>query len=260
VSAATLTAVSASISTPVGPVHRTVARSRKPPRAGSTVTSTCDSASGWQSGIRSAVRFAAWMPAMRATSSGLPFFAAPDATSRRAAADTRMNASAVASRTVGGFSPTSTIRTAPAASTCVSVRGRRGMAPSLAGRLFDAFPRQEERQALERLREIDALQLHVGRHRQRSGGEIQDRADAGADDLVDDLLRRRRRHGDDGDADPLGPDDLLELPDVVDGHAAARDVADLLVQHVEERDDLEAFLPEPLVVRQGEAQVSGAHD
>src|SRR5690606_10151407 len=105
-----------------------------------------------------------------------------------------------------------------------------------------------------------ALELHVGRHRQRARREVQDGPDAGAGHLVDDLLGRRGRHRDDGDADALGPHDLLQLPDVVNGHAAARDVPDLLVEHVEERDDLEAFLPEARVIRQGEAQVPGAHD
>ncbi len=68
VRAATLTAVSASISTPVWPWQRTVARiSRRQAAASSKakLTDTCVTIRGWQSGIRSAVRLAARMPATR---------------------------------------------------------------------------------------------------------------------------------------------------------------------------------------------------
>jgi len=73
VSAATDTACSASISTPVGPFVFTVAEISKPQARGVRVTSTLERANGWHIGIASAVRFAAWMPAMRATASTGPF-------------------------------------------------------------------------------------------------------------------------------------------------------------------------------------------
>ena len=82
VSAATEAAVSASISTPVGPVVSHVASIATPVRpavrqcAMSIVT--CVSASGWHSGMRSAVRLAAMMPAIRAVANTSPFFASPE--------------------------------------------------------------------------------------------------------------------------------------------------------------------------------------
>src|SRR6185295_18002175 len=82
----------------------------------------------------------------------------------------------------------------------------------------------------------------------------------GRDDEVEDLLRRRLRHGDDGDADAFAPRDFLEIVDVVDRHAAARLLADLLAQVVEQRRDLEAFLAEPGIVGEREPEIAGAHD
>src|ERR1051325_7506135 len=96
------------------------------------------------------VCLAARMPASRAACSGSPFLTAPRRTSRRATHDMRIDPRAIASRAVTGLSPTSTIRTRPRASTCDS----RGL------RLFDIALREEERQALERDGQIDALQLH----------------------------------------------------------------------------------------------------
>ena len=58
----------------------------------------CESATGWHMGISSAVRFAAIIPAVRATSSGSPlgFFAS----ARNTAGDIRTKALASASRAV----------------------------------------------------------------------------------------------------------------------------------------------------------------
>src|SRR6478736_3535710 len=114
---ATETAVSASISTPVGPVTFTLARTRQPGSvaSGSISTVTFDSASGWQSGISSAVRLAAMMPAMRAVPSTSPFLALPE-TMRSSFALVMMTwPSATASRSVAGLSDTSTIRASPEA-------------------------------------------------------------------------------------------------------------------------------------------------
>ena len=70
----------------------------------------------------------------------------------------------------------------------------------------------------------------------------------------------RRRHGDHRDVEPLAAHHVLQLLDVVDGHAAARLVADLLVGRIEERRDLEPFLAESRVVGQRETEIAGAHD
>ena len=75
------------------------------------VTAMCDSATGWHIGIRSEVRFAAMIPAVRATSSGSPlgFFGS----ARRTTGVIATNALASASRAVRGFADTSTIRAWP---------------------------------------------------------------------------------------------------------------------------------------------------
>src|SRR3954449_1450381 len=114
---ATETAVSASISTPVGPVTFTLARTRQPGSfaLGSISTVTFDSARGWQSGISSAVRLAAMMPAMRAVPSTSPFLALPDTIRSSVALVMTTRPSATASRSLAGLSDTSTIRASPEA-------------------------------------------------------------------------------------------------------------------------------------------------
>src|SRR5689334_6320888 len=114
---ATETAVRASISTPVGPVTFTLARTRQPGNfaSGSMSSVTFDSASGWQSGISSDVRLAAMMPAMRAVPSTSPFLALPDTISSSVALVMRTRPSATASRSVAGLAETSTIRASPEA-------------------------------------------------------------------------------------------------------------------------------------------------
>ncbi len=74
------------------------------------VTSTKLSASGWASGISSAVRFAAWMPASRAVPMTSPFGASPRATAAAVSGLIATRASATAMRSVSFLSPTSTIR------------------------------------------------------------------------------------------------------------------------------------------------------
>src|SRR5581483_4094950 len=86
---ATVTAVSASISTPVGAVVPTVASMAMPSLSIASSTLACDSGSGWQSGMRSGVRFAAMIPAMRAAPSTSPFGARPSRTRSSVAFDTR---------------------------------------------------------------------------------------------------------------------------------------------------------------------------
>src|SRR5690349_22475828 len=82
VSRPTAAAVSASISTPVRPRHSTVAMSAISLFAASNANSAATrvSAIGCASGISAAVRFAAWIAAIRATPSTSPFFAPPSTT------------------------------------------------------------------------------------------------------------------------------------------------------------------------------------
>src|SRR3954447_19213475 len=83
---------------------------------------TDPTSSGWHRGIMSAVRLAAWMPAIRATASTSPFF-----TSRLAIAivvSGFMNTlqRATARRWVGSLGVTSTMRAWPSGSRCVNCR------------------------------------------------------------------------------------------------------------------------------------------
>ena len=80
------------------------------------------------------------------------------------------------------------------------------------------------------------------------------------DDFVEHRRRRRRGHGDDGDGDPFLAHHAPEGADVVDGHAAARPLADLLALAVEQRGNLEPFGAEAGVVGQRQPEVAGAHD
>src|SRR5205814_5507461 len=91
-------------------------------RSASRSTSQLVRRIGWQSGINSAVRRAAMIPARRATASTSPLPRAPLAwsTSRSVSRRIFTAADAVAVRAVSGLSATSTIRAAPRASTCDS--------------------------------------------------------------------------------------------------------------------------------------------
>src|SRR5262245_13522629 len=199
------------------------------------------------------------MPATRAACSGSPWRTPPARTSRRASRDIATDPRATASRAVVALPPTSTMRTRPCASACE--RRARPAFPAPPSRLLtDVSLRQEEREALERHRQIDALQLHIVGHLQRAGRKVQDRFDARRDHQVDDVLGGGGGHGDDADADGVAPRDLLQIVDVVDRHAAARPLAHLRAQVVEERDDLEAFLAKARVIGQREPEVAGAHD
>src|SRR5262245_16375833 len=160
------------------------------------------------------------MPASRAVCSGSPFLTRPARIRRSASRDIVMLPCATASRAVTALAPTSTILMRPRASTCDRVALTLPALPALATLRFFAIALcQEKRQALERHRQIDALELHIRRPLQRTRGEIEHRLDARGDDQVEDVLRGRRRDGNDGDADPLAPGDLLEIVNVVDRHA-----------------------------------------
>src|SRR5450830_71539 len=116
------TDVSASISTPVLPVVSTWARQWTLLAASSTSKSTVTrvKASGWHRGIRSLVRFAAMMAAMRAMPSTSPFLALPETIRARVAGCMRMVPAATALRRVSSLPPTSTIWACPVASKWLS--------------------------------------------------------------------------------------------------------------------------------------------
>src|SRR5690349_14559078 len=119
-SAATDTEVSASISTPVRSAVRATAVMSTPSSVTVRSTVTPCSPIGWHSGIRSGVRLAPAIPAMRATASASPL---GTSTARRAAtarADSRTRPVAQAERAVTSLPDTSTILAWPALSTCVS--------------------------------------------------------------------------------------------------------------------------------------------
>src|SRR6185295_19446573 len=84
-------------------------------------TATLVKASGWQSGIKSDVRFAAWIAAMRATPSTSPFLASPASICCNVAGCMRIRPEARATRCVSFFPATSTISACPAESKWVSL-------------------------------------------------------------------------------------------------------------------------------------------
>src|SRR5882757_3677307 len=114
VRAATDAAVRASISTPVLAVVAAEAVMATPLFVTVVITSMKVRGSGWHIGMSSDVFLAAWMPATRATSSGLPLGFLGRALSTFFERAT--NAEAVASRRVAGLALTSTMRARPALS------------------------------------------------------------------------------------------------------------------------------------------------
>src|SRR4051812_34503359 len=195
-----------------------------------------------------AVCFAAMMPARRAACSGSPFATAPRRICARASRVIVIDPRAMASRAVTGFSPTSTIRTRPRASTCDSLL-----------RVI-ALLRKIKGQALERDRQVHALQLDVFGHAECSRREIQDRLDPGGHDQIDDPLGGRGGDGDDRDADAVAARQPFQIVDVADRHAASRLLADLLAEIVEQGGNLEALLAKARVIGEGQSEVAGADD
>src|SRR6476661_6808984 len=122
-SAATDTAVRASISMPVRSAVRTVAVTSTPSSATVRSTATPCTAIGCASGISSGVRLTAWMPAMRATASASPLGTSPSRSAATAAAESRTRPAALASRAVTALADTSTMWALPSARTCVRPPG-----------------------------------------------------------------------------------------------------------------------------------------
>ena len=116
--------MSASISTPVGPMVAASARMRSPPaaRSGVTVTTRSVSAIGWQSGMSSRRSLAAHDAGQLGEPRTSPFGPPPSMIRLSVSSDTATNASATARRAVGGFADTSTIRGRPVRSTWVRRR------------------------------------------------------------------------------------------------------------------------------------------
>src|SRR3569623_2089342 len=217
---ATGTAVSASISTPVGPVTLTLASTRQPGSLSSVVLSsvTLLSASGWHSGMRSEVRFAAMMPAIRAVPSTSPFLALPSTMSLSVSALITTKPSATATRSVASFADTSIICASPLASIWVReglliaswrLRKQGAGGGGDVGLPHQAFADEEGRDADFRQprnvggREDAALTDHdaVLRHRRRQCLAGRERGLEGAQIAVVDAEQRR--------APPQGADKLF---------------------------------------------------
>src|SRR5262245_31119685 len=110
--------------------------------------STLLTASGWHNGISSWVFLAAMMPAMRATPSTSPFLALPERTRSSVAALMRTKPAATATRSVAGFSDTSTMRAAPPRSIWVrffAIASARRRGRRVAGRIVAHLAAPDER-------------------------------------------------------------------------------------------------------------------
>src|SRR5436190_4096466 len=165
VSAATETAVKASISTPVCALVSTVAEISTTASPTLSITPMFDKGNGWHSGISSAVRFAAMIPATWAVASASPF---GRSRSRRAVSGAmRTSARATARRRETSLPPTSTIRTAPVSSTCES--------SLIARTLRNPRRRAVELVELRRKPMRDVVFAHVGSNRLEARPPLLDR-------------------------------------------------------------------------------------
>src|SRR5215218_5549661 len=121
VKAAPLTAVSASISTPVCPRVSTMASMPIPSSSMANAIFTLVSISGWHIGISSGVFLAAMMAATCATASTSPLAARPSRIRATVSGCIRTNPVATARREVISFPPTSTMWARPDSSKWVSL-------------------------------------------------------------------------------------------------------------------------------------------
>lgn len=113
-SAAAETAVSASISTPVGATVRTQDTTRILPVSGrEKSTVACESGMGWHRGRIRGVALAAMIPAMRATARTSPLGTFPPRTILQEEGERRTHPSATASRSVAGFPEMSAMTAVP---------------------------------------------------------------------------------------------------------------------------------------------------
>ena len=93
-----------------------------------------------------------------------------------------------------------------------------------------AAPQLVEGEDLQLDREVDLAHRDALGHREHRGREVEDRADAGGDEPVGDLLGDRRGRGEDADRDLALVDDAVEVVDRLDV-----EVADLLARRARGR-------------------------
>src|SRR3954453_14973046 len=169
---------SASISTPVLSADRTPAETRTASSSTTRATSTPWMAMGWHSGTRSGVRFAAMIPAIRATESASPLGSAPSRSSRTTSALTTTRPRAVAVRTATSLPDTSTMRASPRSFKCV-----KSVTPGLDSTLspFEQHGRDD--------RACFQLRLRFRHNHERVGaGQRGDQVRTAAADRTDDVL------------------------------------------------------------------------
>src|SRR6266540_63825 len=156
----------ASISTPVRAVADAsqVATTERVDSTSSNATRTWSSASGWQRGRSSGVRFAASMPATSACASTSPFGFFPSRSAANAAPLISIRPCAIARRRVGDFSPTSIIRKRSAMAHLVELHVEE---------VHEQRPARERRGAPEQhLRGLRDLQARHHRRRERRVPEL----------------------------------------------------------------------------------------
>src|SRR5947209_515363 len=129
VSAATEQAVRASISTPVRSTVSTWHSTSTELSSMVKFTYTLPTSSGWHSGRRFGVCFAAWIPATRATASTSPLVIAPEAIIDAVSVFMSTRQRATALRCVASLGVTSTMRARPSGSRWVNSKG--GMVTSV---------------------------------------------------------------------------------------------------------------------------------
>src|SRR5215510_8240591 len=80
---------------------------------------------------------------------------------------------------------------------------------------------QKVREAFERDCQFNVFDLDSGSRIEVYGGKIEHGADPGVSDLFENLLGRGRGHGDDHDLDGFAPDNLADVPRVLNLQSGA---------------------------------------
>jgi len=107
--------------------------------------------------------------------------------------------------------------------------------------------------------EVDGAEADVGGDGEGDGGEIEDAADTGGDELVGDALGAVVGDGHDGQADVEAGDGGLQFGHGVDDERAAGG-ADLGGIGVEDGGEAEAFFFEPFIGQECAAEVAGSDE
>src|SRR5712664_1594264 len=131
--------------------------------------------------------------------------------------------------------------------------------PSEEARRLPRPLREIKRQRLQLDREIDVLQAHLARHLEACRREIQDRADAGGDEPVADVLGGLAGYGDDGDLDAARLHLARHVAAVDDGHGVhlARDLGGIVV---DDGRDAKALAAEALVMEERGTEIAEADE